>query len=336
MTASHARATDAADGRGSGRRWTWDGALGGVIPPAITPLDGARELDEPAVGALVEHVLAAGCRGLFVLGGCGEGAWLTIRQRGAVVRAFVRAAGGRAPVLAGVMLPATGPAVEAARQAADEGADAVVVGSPYYFPVDGAAQRRHVEAVVEAAGRPALLYNIPQCTHQLLAPATAGELAQDRRVLGLKDSAGDFAAFQGFLAVKAERPDFRVLQGNEHLAVASLLQGGDGLVPGLANPAPALLVALREAAARADAAACARLQSALTDLGALYDQGHWLPALKAACAILGFGSGTPAAPLVPATEAARRMIAAILARHGLGPATAVRPPDARGPARVGA
>jgi len=119
--------------------WTWDRALSGIVPPTISPLDSSREVDEGAIAHLVDHVLQGGCSGLFVLGGCGEGAWLPSRQRGAVVRAFARAANGRVPVLAGVMLPATAPAAEAARQAAAEGADAVVVGSPYYFGVDGTA-----------------------------------------------------------------------------------------------------------------------------------------------------------------------------------------------------
>ena len=318
----------------AGRRWTWDGALTGIVPPAISPLDAAREIDEGAIGVLVEHVLEGGSSGLFILGGCGEGAWLTPRQRGIVVRAFVRAAAGRVPVLAGVMLPATAPAMEAARQAAAEGADAVVVGSPYYFGVDGTAQRRHIETVIEAAGRPALLYNIPQCTHQVLAPATVAELARDSRVLGIKDSAGDFVAFQAFLAVKATRADFRVLQGHEHLVAASLRMGGDGLVPGLANVVPALLVELRAAAARDDGAACTRLQGAILDLCAIHEIGHWLPALKAACAMIGIGSGIPALPLVPSTEAERRAIAAVLARHGIGPASAERPRRPRaGPRR---
>ena len=320
---------------GAARRWTWDGALTGIVPPAISPLDAAREVDESAIALLVEHVLRGGCSGLFVLGGCGEGAWLPPRQRGVVVRAFVRAAAGRVPVLAGVMLPATAPAVEAARQAAAEGADAVVVGSPYYFGVDGVAQRRHVEAVIEAAGRPALLYNIPQCTHQVLAPGTVAELARDSRVLGIKDSAGDFVAFQAFLAVKATRADFRILQGHERLAAASLRLGGDGLVPGLANVAPALMVELREAAARGDGAACTRLQGTIVDLCAIYEVGHFLPALKAACAMLGIGSGVPSLPLVPSTEAERRTIAAVLARHGLGPASTGRG-EARATAGVSA
>ncbi len=306
------------------RHWTWDGALTGIVPPAISPLDGRGEIDEGAVGALVEHVLQGGASGLFVLGGCGEGAWLPSRQRRVVLRAFVRAAAGRVPVLAGVMLPASGPAGEAARQAAGEGADAVVVGSPYYFDVDASAQRRHIETVIEAAGLPGLLYNIPQCTHQLLAPATVAALARDSRVLGIKDSAGDFVAFQAFLAVKAARSDFRVLQGHEDLAAASLRLGGDGLVPGLANVVPALFVELRLAAGRGDATMCTRLQTAILELCGIHEIGHWLPALKAACAMIGIGSGIPALPLVPSTEAERRAIAAVLARYGIGPAAAER------------
>ena len=123
------------------------------------------------------------------------------------------------PVLVGVMLPATGPAMEAARQAADEGADALVVGSPYYLGVDAAAQQRHVEAILGAVSLPVLLYNIPQATHNPLAPATVTRLAQDPRILGIKDSAGDFEAFQGFLAIKKRRAAFRGVAGERALRV---------------------------------------------------------------------------------------------------------------------
>ena len=299
------------------RAWTWETALRGVIPPLISPLAAAGEPDEAAMAALVEHVLSGGCSGLFVLGGCGEGAWLTQGRRGKIVRAAVRASAGRAPVLVGVMLPATGQAIEAARQGADEGADAAVVGSPYYYDVDGATQQRHVEAVLDAVSLPILLYNIPQATHHTLSPATVRLLARHQRVLGIKDSAGDFEAFLKLLDIKQKRPAFRVLQGYEHLSAASLLQGGDGLVPGLANVAPALFVSLRRAAGNGDAPACARLQTEIEDLTGLHRHGHWLPALKAACAAIGIGNGIPAAPLAPADSDQRRAIKAILGEHHL-------------------
>ncbi|MGH7263339.1 MAG: dihydrodipicolinate synthase family protein, partial [Candidatus Rokuibacteriota bacterium] len=212
---------------------------------------------------------------------------------------------------------ATRAASEAARRAADDGADALVAGSPYYVPVDAAAHRRHVESVLGATSLPLLLYNIPQATHHVLAPDTVALLAREPRVLGIKDSAGDFAVFLRYVAVRRERPAFRVLQGSEHLAAASLLQGGDGLVPGLANVAPAVLVAMREAAGKGDLAACVRLQEALEDLATLYDHGHWLPALKAAVAALGFGTGLPAPPLAAPDEAQRRAILDVLRRHRL-------------------
>jgi 4-hydroxy-tetrahydrodipicolinate synthase len=111
--------------------------------------------------------------------------------------------------------------------------------------------------------------------------------------------------------------------------------GGDGLVPGIANVAPALMAELQEAATRGDAVAATRLQTAVGDLCGIYDVVHFLPALKAACQMLGIGSGVPSLPLLPAIEAERRAIAAILARHGLGRAAAERG-GARATARIGA
>jgi 4-hydroxy-tetrahydrodipicolinate synthase len=303
----------------SGNGWRWERQLHGIIPPLISPLHDAGAPDTGAMTALVDHVIGGGCTGLFMLGGCGEGAWLTSAQRGAVVRTAARAAAGRVPVLAGVMLPATGPAIEAARQAADEGADALVVGSPYYFGVEAGTQERHVEAVLAATALPALLYNIPQCTHHVLAADTVGRLAREPRVLGIKDSAGDFEAFQKLLAIKRERPHFRVLQGHEALGAASLLQDGDGMVPGMANLAPALFVSLQAAADRGAAAECARLQQQISALARIYQQGPWLAALKAACAMLGLGNGRPAPPLASAAPATRRTIAALLDEAGLKP-----------------
>ena len=301
-------------------QWTWNSALGGVVPPLVSPLDDAGEPDAAAMAALVEHALAGGCTGLFALGGCGEGAWLTTSQRGAVIRAAVRAAAGRVPVLAGCMLPATGAVVEAARQAQAEGADALVVGSPYYFAVDRAAQTRHVEAALDAASLPALLYNIPQSTHNPLAPATVRALAAHESVLGIKDSAGDFRAFQQFVAIKRERPQFHVLQGDEGLMAASLLAGADGLVPGLANVVPHVFAALVRAARAGDAATMRARQEQINEIGVLHTYGHWLPALKAACALVGIGNGRPAPPLAEATPEQRQQIASILTPH-LGAAT---------------
>ena len=64
-------------------------ALSGVVPPMISPLTGSLALDAEALPRLVEHILDGGGSGLFVLGGCGEGAWLTLAQRAAALGMLV-------------------------------------------------------------------------------------------------------------------------------------------------------------------------------------------------------------------------------------------------------
>ncbi|HVA89283.1 MAG TPA: dihydrodipicolinate synthase family protein [Chloroflexota bacterium] len=302
---------------GTDAAWAWTEALSGVIPPLITPLHAEGRIDVPAIGTLVDHLLAGGCSGLFVVGGCGLGPWLTMAQRGETIRAMAEAARGRAPVLAGVMLPATGPAREAARQAEAEGADALVVGSPYYYWVDGDDQRRHVEALLTAVRIPVLLYNIPQCTAHSLSPETVAALAREPRVLGIKDSSGNLSNFQSLVAIKRQRPDFRVLQGDERVMAPCLLMGGDGLIPGAANVAPRYFVDLVRAAARGDVDACRRQQELIQDLWTLFSYGRGLSGLYAACAAIGIGSGEVVEPWIAPDATQQQAILEILRRHDL-------------------
>ncbi len=299
------------------RQWTWSEALRGVVPPVITPLKANGDVDEAAAGALVEHVLEAGCSGIFAIGGCGLGPWLTTEERSVALRAIVAAARGRVPVMAGCMLPATGPAREAARRAEAEGADAIVAGTPYYNSVASAEQLRHVEAILAAVSLPVMLYNIPQCTGYPIYTDVVASLAREPRVLGIKDTSADITIFQGHLALKKQRPDFRVLQGAERVMAASMLLGGDGVIAGLANVAPRYFVDLVRAGHRGDAATCLSLQERITDLYSLFFQGQLLAALIAACGDLGFGSGRPSEPYETPNTAQREEIRTVLRRHGL-------------------
>jgi 4-hydroxy-tetrahydrodipicolinate synthase len=302
--------------------WAWDDALRGVIPPMISPLTPSGQVDTDAVSRVADYILGGGCSGLFVLGGVGEGAWLSTAQRAGIVEATVRATAGRAPVLVGLMLPGTAPARDAALQAADGGADALVVGSPYYFGVDAASQQRHVEAILSATPLPVLLYNIPQCTHTPLARETVEALVAEPRILGVKDSWGDMPYFQSLLTLKQRRPTFRVLQGHEHAAMASLLLGADGLIPGLGNVAPRLLVRLVRAARAGDVATCQRLHGQILELTGMYTQKAGLAGLYAACALLGLARNVPAEPWAPVGDADLPAIEAVLRQHDLMPLAA--------------
>ena len=215
------------------------------------------------------------------------------------------------------MLPGTAPAREEALRAADGGADALVVGSPYYFQVDAASQQRHVEAILAATPLPVLLYNIPQCTHAPLALDAVTRLAQEPRVLGVKDSWGDLPYFQSMLTLKQRRADFAVLQGHEHAAMASLLLGGDGLIPGLANIAPRLLVDLVNATRVDDRSTCQRIHEKIFDLTRIYARGAGLAGIYAAASLLGLSQNVPAEPWLPVQDAELETIQEVLRAHDL-------------------
>lgn len=91
------------------------------------------------------------------------------------------------------------------------------------------------------------------------------------------------------------------------------------VVPGLDNVAPALFVALIQAARRADLPRVVSLQEQIDLLGALHAEGHRLPCLKAACAHLGIGSDRPAMPLEPLNPGARARVATLVDRHAAVP-----------------
>jgi 4-hydroxy-tetrahydrodipicolinate synthase len=289
-------------------------AFTGLIPPMISPLTPAGSVDEAGLEAHVRRLIAGGVSGLFVLGTSGEGPLLTSAQARQVIRLTVAAAAGRVPVLAGALEPSTVRTVEATLVAADCGADAAVVTTPYYIEADASGIREHFMRAAEGSPIPVVLYNIPSKTHHVLTPDIVADLVGLPNIVGIKDSHGDWAAFERLLAIR--RPGFTVLQGAEFLSARSMLAGADGLVPGLSNVAPELFSAII-AAARAGSEADAHAMQAKADaLGALHTHGHWLACLKYAVSRRGLTHPTTFAHAAPLTAAARSAIDALVAQQG--------------------
>lgn len=291
----------------------------------ITPLTASGEIDGAAINRLVSHLIAGGVAAIFALGSSGEGPWLTAAERRSVVEHTVRAAGGRLPIYAGALQPGTRATVDDVRMLTDAGAAAVVVTTPYYFAADADTQIRHIETVAAVSTLPVILYNIPGMTHNPLLPPTVEQLAGVANVVAIKDSAGDWPAFQELLALRGARPGFRVLQGAERQAATAALAGADGIVPGLGNLAPQLFVQLFHAARQGDRAGAMAAQERADALWHLHGYGYWLTCLKEAAAQLGFGSGATAGHEARLPAAARAAIAQLLEPHRAVGGTGSRP-----------
>lgn len=290
---------------------------GGIICPLATPLDPDERLDRPGLLRLLDLVLPH-IDGVFLLGSSGEFPLLRDEVADEVVEVAIAHIDGRLPVYVGVGDTSTARALDRLPRAAQSGADYAVVLSGFYHSVpDQPALETHFLRIAESSGLPVILYNIPQNTGNPLSPSTVASLAEHPNIAGIKDSSGDMISFLGFLGARSST--FSVMQGREHLAAASMWLGADGVISALANLTPDLLKRLATAVDRGHREEAIELQREVEEVARVFDQGHWLSALKLSLGTLGIGSGRVVAPQPALTEIQSRAALEVLMRAGLIP-----------------
>jgi 4-hydroxy-tetrahydrodipicolinate synthase len=222
--------------------------LRGIIPPMVTPLCDRDTLDVDGAERLVEHILAGGVHGLFILGTTGEGPSLSYRLRRELVDRVCRQVAGRVPVLVGVTDTSFVESVELARHAAEQGAQAVVLAAPYYFPAAQPELVEYIENIADEMPLPLFLYNMPSHTKLSFEPDTVRRAIELDNVVGIKDSSAQMIYVHKLRTLVAARSGFSLLVGPEELLAESVLLGAHGGVNGGANLLPSLYVELYEAA----------------------------------------------------------------------------------------
>lgn len=259
----------------------------GVVVPMVTPVTAAGSVDTHAVARLVEHLIAGGVDGIFVLGTTGEALSVPRDEAERLVASTVAAAAGRAPVVAGISTSCFSDAVERAAAFAGSGAAALVAHPPFYYPLTDSELEGWFLTLADALTVPLLLYNIPQTTHLSIPIEAVVRLRHHPRIVGIKDSAPDAARIATLLAALGGLPDFTVLIGAGPRYLQGLQQGADGIVPSTGNLDPALCKALCTASDQDRPA----LHEALAALTASYQAGRTLGqslvALKACLAARG-------------------------------------------------
>lgn len=292
-------------------------SITGLIPPLLTPLLPDDSIDRQSVHRLIEHILAGGGSGVFALGSSGEGAFLSLDQRRALVQYAAEALHQRGRLLVGISECSVRRVKEVMAALDLPGVDAFVLALPFYGEYSQPGiQRAFFTAIADASPRPLLLYNIPPAVHAIIEPDTLTTLAKHPNILGVKDSHGDLERFQRLLFLNREN-DFAILQGAESLAGLSMLAGADGLVCGMGNLIPDRFTALIEAARANQIAQVHELQYQMVALGRLHGVSHWLSCLKTAASLLGLCQPIVSAPLPSLSADEIAQIRHLLQQQGL-------------------
>lgn len=290
----------------------------GIITPLVTPLSDRDALDEPGLKRLVEHVIAGGVQGIFILGSTGEAPSLSYRLRCEMVSLTCQLVHHRVPVLVGITDTAYVESLRVARAAADAGADAVVLSTPYYFPAGQTELTTYVQHLTQELPLPLMLYNMPSLTKVSFELDTLRRLAEIGTILGVKDSSGDLEYFAGLVALRKVRPDWSILVGPEHLLCAAVQLGGDGGVCGGSNVLPRLFADCYEATARRDMARAEQLIQQINDFQEIYRVGkyasRYIKATKSALSLMGICSDFLAEPFNHFLPAQRQQVRTVLQR----------------------
>ncbi|MBE6395584.1 MAG: dihydrodipicolinate synthase family protein [Lentisphaerae bacterium] len=294
----------------------------GVIPPMVTPLAEDGGLDVEGVSRLVEHILAGGVHGLFLLGTTGEATDLPYAVRRELVQRVCGQVDGRVPVLVGITDTVIDESLRLAEYAADCGANALVAAPPYYF---AAGQPELVDYYLNLADRLPLslfLYNMPAQVKVSIDVQTVVELAKHPNIIGLKDSSGNIGYFNACRYAVRDRPDFRIFIGPEEAMGEVVLMGAAGGVAGGANLFPRTFVDLYDAATAKDVDKVRSLQERIMHVSSLiYGVGHhnssFVKGVKCALSLMGICSGTLAAPREPFNASDRAIVRERLVELGV-------------------
>jgi dihydrodipicolinate synthase/N-acetylneuraminate lyase len=296
--------------------------LCGIVPPMITPLRDRDELDVPGLERLIEHILAGGVSGLFILGTTGEGPSLGYRLRKEIIGRTCRLVRGRVPVLVGITDTAFAESVNAARWSADAGADAVVVAPPYYLPEGQSELQEYLDHLVPELPLPLFLYNMPALTKVQFELDTVRRAMDNPRITGLKDSSGNMIYFHRAAGLLKHRPDWTLLIGPEEMLADAVFAGGHGGVNGGANFHPRLYVGLFRAAQAGDTARVRELHAQVMRISdTLYRIGRHpsaiIKGIKCALSLLGVCDDFMAEPFHRFRGPERARVGEILRECGL-------------------
>ncbi len=271
----------------------------------ITPFN-ENGVDYEKFAKLIDWQIECGIDSLIVGGTTGEGSTLTDEEHREIIKFSVEKTKGRVPVIAGTGSNDTDYAVDLTKFAADVGADAALVVTPYYNKATQKGLIKMYEIIADASDIPLILYNVPSRTGVSIEPKTLAVLADHPNICGLKEANGDISKIVEEFALVGDKID--IYSGNDDQVIPVLSMGGKGVISVLSNVLPAETSNMCKLFfdGKVKEAAAEQLKM-LPLINALFSEVNPIPA-KAAMAAMGYCEDSLRLPLTPMEDAHRAVL----------------------------
>ena len=208
----------------------------GAAVAIITPMYADGSVNYEELGRIIDDQIAHHTDAIVICGTTGESPTLDHEEHIECVRYAVQKAAGRVPVIAGTGSNDTRYAVQLSQQAQQDGADALLLVTPYYNKSSQAGLVAHYKAIAQSVDLPCILYNVPSRTGCNLTPATLAELAKLPNINAVKEASGNISQVAEIAALCGE--ELNIYSGNDDQIVPMLSLGGKGVISVLSNVAP--------------------------------------------------------------------------------------------------
>ncbi len=211
--------------------------LKGAIPALVTPFKEDKSLDLERLRELIRFQIKGGVDGIVFCGTTGEGATLTPKEYHQIIKVAKEEIGGKIPIIVGTGSNDTQKAIYLSQIAKEEGADALLIVSPYYNKPTPQGLVLHYKEIAKAVNLPIILYNVPSRTGTNMVPEVVFRIINEvPQVIGIKEASGNINQMAQIL--KNAPKNFVLLSGDDALTLPAMALGAKGCISVVANEVP--------------------------------------------------------------------------------------------------
>lgn len=214
----------------------------GVFVALNAIYDKDDQVNLEAMEQLVKIYKSKGVKGVYVCGSTGEGFLLNSFERMLIADAVKKAAGDDFTVIVHVGCASTKESIELARHAEMIGADAVSAVPSVYYRLPAASVEKHWNGIIDSTNLPFIIYNIPQLTGFNLPMDLFKRMADNPKVIGIKNSEEPVYNMERFRTVAGD--DFVIFNGSDEQFLGGRLMGANAGIGGTYGTMPELFVEL--------------------------------------------------------------------------------------------
>lgn len=283
----------------------------------VTPFNEDESINYDKLDELIDFQISNGTDAIIICGTTGESATMTEEEHAECVRFAIERAKHRVPVIAGTGSNCTKTAIELSKDAAEHGADGLLLVTPYYNKATQGGLIKHFSAVAEEVnGTPIILYSVASRTGCNIEPETVATLARDvDNIVAIKEASGNISQVAKIMAATGGNID--VYSGNDDQIVPLLSLGAKGVISVLSNVAPRETHEICEKFFNGDVAGSAALQlKAIPLIEQLFCEVNPIP-VKKAMQLMGKDCGPLRMPMTELSPAHVETLAKAMKDFGI-------------------